>query len=82
MPRLLQSFQYGFTTTFNGADWPTVEGARAISVDFVIFTVELRVSTICRPARRGPYLGRQLDFFKNSFSGGSQGTMPSGETHF
>ena len=77
----IMSFQYGVTTNFNGADWPTVEGARAILVDLVVFTVELRVSTICRLPRRGPYLGRQLDFLKNSFSGGSQGTMHSGETH-
>ena len=54
---------------------------RLILVHLVVFTVELRVSTICRAARSGPYLGRQLDFLKNSFSGGSQGTMPSGVTH-
>ena len=76
------SFQYGVTTNFNGADWPTVEGARAILVDLVVFRCELRVSTICRPARRGPYLGRQLDFLKNSFSGGCLGTIPGGDTHF
>ena len=33
-------------------------------------------------ARFTPYLGRQLDFFKNSFSGGCLGTIPGGDTHF
>ena len=77
----IMSFQYGFTTTFNLEDWSTVEGARAVCVDLVFFRFEVRMSTTCRPTRLGPYLGRQLDFFKNSFSGGSQGTMASGETH-
>ena len=76
------SFQYGFTTTFNLEDWSTVEGARAVCVDLVVFRFEVRMSTTCRPARRGPYLGRQLDFFKNSFSGGCLGTIPGGDTHF
>ena len=40
-----------------------------------------RMSMTCRPTRYLLYLGRQLDFLRNSFSGGSQGTMPSGETH-
>ena len=75
-------FHYGFTTTFNLEDWSTVEGARAVCVDLVVFRFEVRMSTTCRLARRGLYLGRQLDFFKNSFSGGCLGTIPGGDTHF
>ena len=59
-----------------------MEGARAVCVDLVVFRFEVRMSTTCRLARRGPYLGRQLDFLKNSFSGGCLGTIPGGDTHF
>ena len=46
------------------------------------FTVKVRSSPSYRPARIGPYLGRPLDFLKNSFSGGCLGTIPGGDTHF
>ena len=42
----MMSFQYGFITNFNRADWPTVEGARAVRVDLVVFRFEVRPSTI------------------------------------
>merc|ERR1711923_119131 len=43
------------------------------------------MSMTCRPTRLGPYLGRQLDFFKNSFSGGPREQCPVGKpicSHF
>ena len=48
----------------------------------VRFTVKGHSSPSYQPTRRGLYLGRQLDFFKNSFSGGCLGTVPGGDTHF